>query len=326
MRTPLVPSHPPTEAVGGIDVAADWLDIVVLPVETHWQVTNDAAGIADLCAQLTELTPTRIVLEASGGYERAALAELRLAGLPAVRVQATQVHEFKRATGQLAKTDLLDARLLAEFGRLLQPPVREVPSKARQALRDLLDWRQNVLEMRTVDRQRARHRDPAVVRRMERHRRWLEQELAALDAELEARIAAEPAWHAQVSLLCTVPGIAFTTAVTLLAALPELGHLSRGEIGALAGVAPYAHESGKRRQTSRTHGGRAVVRSALSMACLSAGQHNPVLKAFKARLQTTSKTPKPPKVILVACRHKLLTRINAMLRDGVPWSNDLKVA
>jgi transposase len=319
-----VPEPVPEGCVVGIDVAAAWLDIVVLPAETHWQVPNDAAGIARLCQELAPLAPTRIVLEASGGYERAVLTELRLADLPAVRVNATQVYQFKQATGQLAKTDALDARLLAEFGRTLQPPVRDVPSPARQALRDLLDWRQNVLDMRTVDRQRARHRDPAVVTRMRRHTAWLERELAKIETELEARIAAEPAWQAQVALLCTVPGIAFTTAVTLLATLPELGQLGRGEIAALVGVAPYTQQSGKQTKRGQTRGGRAVVRSALYMACLSAVQHNPVLRAFKARLQGTP--GKPPKVILVACMHKLLTRLNAMLRDGVPWCSDLGVA
>jgi transposase len=310
-------------SVVGLDVAAATLAVYVWPDGAAWEVANDPAGIAGLCAQLTTMAPSRIVLEASGGYERAVLTELRLAGLPAVRANATQVHQFKGATGQQAKTDRLDAQVLAEFGRTLQPPVRNIPEPTRQALRDLLDWRQNVLAMRSVDRQRARHRDPAVVRRMQRHQRWLDQELAAIEAELETRIAADPSWQAQVALLCTVPGIAFTTAVTLLATLPELGQISRGELAALVGVAPFAHESGQTRRRRTTRGGRAAVRRVLYMACLSAVQHNPVLKAFKRRLQTHHK---PPKVILVACMHKLLTRLNAMLRDGVPWSPEVSTA
>jgi transposase len=300
----------------GIDVSKAYLDVAGLPDTAPWRVANTGAGIDELTARVRDLPLAGIVLEASGGYERVVLTELRAAGLPAVLVNPRQVRDFAKASGRLAKTDRLDAEVLAQFGTALRPEVRAVPDDALRELRTLVAWRRELKGMQTAEGHRAQLAPPLVAARMRRHQAWLAQEATEIERELERLITANPAWYAQFVVLVSVPGIALVTAATLIAELPELGRLSRTQIAALVGVAPMNRDSGRYRGQRRTGGGRRAVRSALYMACLSGVTFNPVLKAFRDRLIAAHK---PPKVVLVACMHKLLTRLNAMLRDGVVW-------
>jgi len=302
----------------GIDVGKECLDVACVPSGAVWRVANTEAGIADLIDQLRPLAPSRIVLEASGGYERAVLTELRAADMPAALVNPRQVRDFAKATGRLAKTDRLDAQVLAQFGAVLTPEIRPLPDVALQELRSLVAWRRELKLMQAAEGRRLRMAHPQVAARIRRHQAWLAQEATAIEHELARLIASHPAWQAQLVVLVSVPGIALVTAATLIAELPELGRLSRNQIAALVGVAPLNRDSGRMRGRRRTGGGRRPVRSALSMACLSGVTYNPVLKAFRARLLAAHK---PPKVVMVACMHKLLTRLNAMLRDGTTWDS-----
>ena len=301
----------------GIDVSAACLDIACWPTELSWQEPNTAAGHAALRERLQALAPTRIVLEASGGYERGVLGALAGAALPVVRVNPRHVRDFAKAVGQLAKTDRLDAALLARYAAAVQPPVRAVVGETAQQLRDLVAWRRELLAMRSADDQRARHVDALVAARMARHHAWLTEEVRLVEAEIAALLASQPTWQAALQCLTSMPGVGLITAATLLAVLPELGTLSRTQIAALAGVAPFNHDSGRHRGKRGIWGGRPVARAALYMACVSAIRVNPVLKAFRERLLARQK---PPMVAMVACMHKLLTHLNAMLRDSAPWT------
>jgi len=302
----------------GIDVASTHLDVACWPEEASWQEPNTPVGHAALHVRLAALAPALIVLEASGGYERAVLVMLAQAGLPVVRVNPRQVRDFAKAIGRLAKTDRLDAAVLARYAAAVQPPVRGIADETTQKLRDLLAWRRELLVMQTADEQRARHVEASVAARMARHRAWLAEEVRLVETDLAALLASQPTWQAALACLTTMPGVGMLTAATLLALLPELGQLARTEIAALAGVAPFNRDSGQRRGKRGTWGGRGAVRAALFMACVSAVQHNPVLKAFRERLLAAHKAPM---VVMVACMHKLLTHLNAMLRDGVPWAS-----
>jgi transposase len=305
-----------SDAYLGIDVSKDFLDVGGGPTAGPWRVANSLAGLDELVARVRELAPAGIVIEASGGYERLVVTELRAAGLPALLVNPRQVRDFAKASGRLAKTDRLDALVLAQFGAAMRPAVRPLPDTELREVRALVAWRREVTAMHTAEGQRARLAPPAVANRIARHRAWLEQETTAVEQELERLITANPVWHAQFAVLVSVPGVGLITAATLIAELPELGRLSRSQIAALVGVAPMNRDSGRYRGRRRTGGGRQPVRSALYMACLSAVTYNPVLKAFRDRLRAAHK---PPKVVLVACMHKLLTRLNAMVRDGRSW-------
>jgi transposase len=306
----------PDDVVVGIDVGKAHLDLACLPSGETWQVTNSDAGIGAVVPQLGARHPAVIVLEASGGYERLLLAELQAAGLPAVLVNPRQVRDFAKATGQLAKTDRLDALLLAQFGAAVRPIPRALPEPERQELRELVAWRRTVKAMQIADGQRLRLAHPTAAARIQQHLAWLAEEVTAIDRHLARLIAAQPGWQAELALLVSVPGIALVTAATLIAELPELGRLSSREIAALVGVAPMNHDSGQHRGVRHTAGGRRPVRSALYMATLSATHCNPVIRTFHDRLAAAHK---PAKVVLVACMHKLLTRLNAMVRDGTPW-------
>ena len=317
MNTSMQAAVPTAPLAIGIDVAAAELVVASWPPGEAWTVANNAAGIAQLVPQLQALAPGLIVLEASGGYERAALAALAAVELPVVRLNPRQVRDFAKALGQLAKTDRLDAQLLARYAATVQPAVRGVPSDNLQLLRDFVAWRRQLLAMHTAEQQRARHVDPRLAARMAEHEAWLTAEVQAVEQEIAALVATEPAWQAAMTCLVTMPGVGLVTAATLLALLPELGQLSRGQIAALVGVAPLNRDSGQHRGKRSIWGGRAVVRQALYMACLSAMRFNPILKAFKERLAAAHK---PTMVIIVACMHKLLTHLNAMLRDGAAWT------
>jgi transposase len=301
----------------GIDVAAAWLDVHVAPAGEAWRAANDPAGHGELVGRLRELAPALVVLEASGGYEAAAAAALGLAGLPVAVVNPRQVRDFGRAIGQLAKTDALDAALLARFAQRVRPEPRPLPDEDARALKALVARRRQLVEMQAAEQQRRRQAAAAVRAGIEAHLAWLRGQLAELDRQLAAAVAASPLWQAQLVLLRTAPGVGPVVAATLLAELPELGRLTRQEVAALVGVAPLNRDSGGQRGRRGTWGGRASVRAVLWMATVTAVRCNAAIRAFWEHLVAAGK---PPKVALVACMRKLLTILNAMVRDGERWT------
>jgi transposase len=308
-----MPSSPVTI---GIDVAKAHLDVAVRPSGDQWQVANTEEGIAGLLGRLTPLAPSLVVLEASGGWELAVVAALAEAQLPVAVVNPRQVHDFAKAVGQLAKTDQLDAQVIARFGEAVHPEPRPLPDAEAQALGALLARRRQVIGMRTAERQRLGTALGAVRPRIAAHLAWLDQELAELDDDLGRRLHDSPLWREREELLRSVPGIGPVVATTLVAELPELGRLDRKRIAALVGLAPLARDSGSLRGKRLVWGGRGQVRAALYMATLVATRHNPVIHAFYARLL---KAGKAKKVALTACMHKLLLILNAIVRANAPW-------
>lgn len=307
-----------TSVYVGIDVAKAHLDVAARPSGDPWRVTNDAAGIARLVARLDHLRPTLIVLEATGGYERPVAAALIAGGLPVAVVNPRQVRDFAKATGRLAKTDTLDAHVLAHFAAAVQPPARPLPDTDTQALAAILTRRRQLVAMRTAEENRLHTALAAIRARIAAHLAWLEAELKEIDAELAQAIADDPIWRERDALLRSVPGVGPVLAVTLLAALPQLGSLNRHQVAALAGVAPLNRDSGTRRGIRTVWGGRARVRGALSMAALVATRYNPVIRAFYERLCAAGK---PKKVALTTCMRKLLTILNALLAHRTPWQS-----
>jgi transposase len=300
----------------GIDVAKARLDVAVRPTDDQWNVPNDEAGISQLVTRLQELAPVLIVLEATGGLELPLAAALAAAGLPLAVVNPRQVRDFAKAVGQLAKTDALDAQLLARFADVIRPTPRPLPAAQAQALSALLARRRQVIGMLVAEQQRLGTALSTVRPRIEAHIAWLRQELAQLDAELQATIRESPVWREKERLLRTVPGVGPVLSMTLVADLPELGQLNRKQIAALVGLAPLNCESGSLRGRRIIWGGRGRVRAALYMSTLVAVKHNPVLRAFYDRLLAAGK---PKKVALIACMHKLLLTLNALLRQAVAW-------
>jgi transposase len=300
----------------GIDVAKAQLDVAVRPSGEQWTAPNDEAGITSLVARVQALRPTLVVLEATGGREVPVAVALATAGLAVAVVNPRQVRDFARAIGQLAKTDALDAQLLAHFAAVVRPIPRPLPDAQAQDLSALLTRRRQLVAMRTAERQRLETALPAVRHHIQRHLAWLDQELADVDHHLHDAVQASPLWRAQEDLLRSVPGIGPTTALTLLIEVPELGQLDRKAIAALVGVAPLNCESGTLRGRRLVWGGRARVRAVLYMATLVATRHNPTIRAFYQRLCAAGK---PKKVALTACMHKLLLILNAVLRHRTPW-------
>jgi transposase len=308
MQTPLV--------FVGIDVSKARLDVGVRPSDERTSVPYDAHGITTLLAQLTQVQPTRIVMEATGGLERLLLRALVDAALPVVVVNPRQVRDFAKATGQLAKTDTLDAQVLARFAEVIRPTPRVIPDAQTQELAALLARRRQVLAMQGAEQNRLDRAPDRVRKRIEAHLRWLRDELARLDADLDDLIEESPVWRAREELLQSVPGIGPVMSRTVLAELPELGLLNRKQIAALVGVAPFNRDSGRLRGHRTIWGGRASVRRVLYMAALVATRWNPVIRLFYQRLRTAGKAPK---VALVAAMRKLLTILNAMVHAGTPW-------
>jgi transposase len=300
----------------GIDVAKATLDVALTSPPSLGPFPNDEAGHAALIAALAPLAPTLIVLEATGGYERAVTVALAAAGLPVLVANPRQVRDFAKATGQLAKTDRLDAAVLAQFAARVQPAVRPLPDATTQALRELVTRRRQLVEMLGQERQRLAFARGRVRRELQSHIRWLERRVHESDDDLRQEIEQSPVWRVRDDLLQGVPGIGPVVAQTLLATLPELGALNRKQIAALVGVAPLNRDSGQWRGRRQVWGGRAPVRAVLYMATLVGVRHNPVLRAFYQRLRTVGK---PPKVALVAAMRKLLTILNAMLAAQAPW-------
>ena len=300
----------------GIDVAKAQLDIAVRPSGKRWTVPNDAGGVGTLVEQLQALHPTLIVLEATGGLERAATAALATAGLPVVVVNPRQARDFARATGQLAKTDALDARALAHFADVIRPTPRPLPDAQTQELRALLGRRQQLIVMRTAEQNRLAGMCGRIQTDIEAHITWLNERLATLDDDLETLLRASPLWRENDDLLQSTPGIGPVCARTFLLELPELGTLTRQQIAALVGVAPLNCDSGTLRGRRMIWGGRAHVRTVLYMGTLVATRYNPRIKAFYERLLAAGKVKK---VALTACMRKLLTILNAMLKHRTPW-------
>jgi transposase len=310
-----MPGHPTSV---GIDVSKDHLDIATLPTGETYRVTNDAAGHAELIERLQALRDLdRIVLEATGGYERAPALALADAGLPVAIVNPRQTRDFARASGRSAKTDRIDALALAEFARALHPPVRDLGSERQHALEDLIHRRRQLVVMIGSERQRhTASRNPIVRKSIQTLITALEGEQRGIERELLRAIEADPGWRDRLALLRAVPGVGLITALTLLAELPELGHLNEKRIAALVGVAPMNRDSGRKRGQRRTIGGRSSVRKVLYMAALSASQRNPTIKVFYQRLRAAGK---PAKVALTACMRKLLTILNAISKTGRGW-------
>jgi len=300
----------------GMDVCKAWLDVAVHEPAEVWRVNNDDDGRARLVERLHQLRPTLIVLEPTGGFEMLATAELTQAGLPVVVVNAKRVRDFARASGQLAKTDKLDARALAHFGAAIRPPVRSLRSEDEEQLTALLTRRKQVLDMLTMEKNRLVTVRAKMGSDIEAHIQYLVHSLKDLDQEIAAFIANSPIWKAKDALLQSAPGVGPVTSATLLGMLPELGRLNRQEIAALVGVAPLNKDSGRKQGRRRVYGGRGDVRRVLYMAALSAKKFNPVIKAFYERLL---KQGKAKKVALTACMRKLLVILNAMMRSNQPW-------
>jgi len=304
----------------GIDVSKARLDAALRPGDEGFAVTNNQRGIAALVKRLKKLCVSRVVLEASGGYEIAAAGELAAAGLPVAVVNPRQVRDFARATGRLAKTDAIDARVLAHFAEVIQPPARPLPDAQTRELMALVARRRQVVEMLTAESNRHGRAAGSVNRAIAAHVRWLRKQLTELDAALEQAIRNSPLWSEKARLLRGVPAVGSVTVLTLLAHLPELGTLSRRKIAALVGVAPFNHDSGKLKGTRAIWGGRAQVRAVLYMCTLGATRRNPLLRAFYARLIAAGKKPK---VALTACMRKFLVMLNAVLRQRTPWNPEL---
>jgi transposase len=300
----------------GIDVAKAQLDVAMRPSGERWAVPNDAEGVVTLVERLQPLHPTLIVLEATGGLERVATAALATAGLPVVVVNPRQARDFARATGQLAKTDALDARALAHFADVIRPTPRPLPNAQTQELRALLGRRQQLIGMRTAEQNRLAGTSGRLIQDIEAHIAWLNTHIATLDDALETMLRASPLWRENDDLLQSVPGIGPVCARTLLLELPELGTLNRQQIAALVGVAPLNCDSGTLRGRRTIWGGRAHVRTVLYMGTLVATRFNPQIKAFYQRLLAAGKLKK---VALTACMHKLVTILNAMLKHRTSW-------
>ncbi|OLC67521.1 MAG: IS110 family transposase [Actinobacteria bacterium 13_1_40CM_4_65_12] len=300
----------------GVDVAKDALDVAVRPSDERWSVANDEADVAALVARLRPLEPTLVVCEATGGFEHAVIAALAAAGLPVVVANPRQVRDFARATGQLAKTDRLDAGILALFAERVRPTPRPLPDAAAQLLDAVLTRRRQLLEMLTAEKNRLGFAPKPLHRGIRAHIRWLERQLDDVTKELAAQIEQSPVWRAKDDLLQSVPGVGPIVSYTLLGELPELGTLTHKRIAALVGVAPLARDSGTLRGKRLIWGGRASVRTALFMAALCGRRWNPTRKIFYERLKAAGK---PTKVALIACARKLLVILNAMVRNNTPW-------
>jgi transposase len=301
----------------GIDVSKDRLDVAVHPRGEVFAVERKAAGLDQLIVRLRELGPQIVALEATGGYETIATAALASAGLPVVVVNPAQVRAFAKALGQRAKTDPIDAAVIAHFAAATKPEVRPLPDEATQMLADLIARRRQIVEMIIAERQREKRMTQRHLKAsMARLIKTLEKELSSLDGDIDDAVRGSPAWREKEDLLASAPGVGPVIARTLIAELPELGRLSRRQIAALAGLAPFTRQSGLWRGKSFIGGGRTVVRTALFMGAFVAMRFNPVLKAFFDRLVAAGK---PKMVALIAVARKLLTILNAMVRDNRRW-------
>jgi len=306
----------PTLSFVGIDVSKAHLDMALRPSGVGWQVDNGEAGIASLVQELVELQPTLIVLEATGGYETAAAAALASAGLAVAVINPRQARDFAKSLGRLAKTDKIDALMLARFAEAVRPEPRRLPDEQALQLQAWLVRRRQLLEMLVAEKNRLSMTHPQLRPGVQEHIDWLEKSLKDIDQAIQSHLHSSPVWREKEDLLRSVPGVGRVLAITLIAELPELGTLNRKQIAALVGVAPFNCDSGQLRGKRAIWGGRATVRTSLYMATLSAIRFNPILHTFYQRLKEAGK---PAKVALTACMRKLLTILNAMMHSRQPW-------
>lgn len=301
----------------GIDVSKRGLDVDSYPESHPMQFSNDEAGCQQLCAKLLEMMPSGVIVEATGGLETAVVGMLAMAGLAVVVINPKQGRDFAKAIGVLAKTDTVDARVLARFGEAVKPPCRPIKDGQLRQLEEVLTRRRQLVDMVTAEQNRKQQASARMAKEIDEHLQWLKRRIQGTDTDLDNAIKASPIWQAKANLLDSIPGVGKVTICTLLAQLPELGTLDRREISALVGVCPYSRDSGGYRGKRRIWGGRAAVRSVLYMATLVAIRFNPRLKQVYERLLAAGKLKK---VAIIACMHKILIIMNAMLRNNTAWS------
>ena len=301
----------------GIDVSKDTLDIYIDPAAEAMHVVYDDEGVAQVVNRLLKVAPTLIVMEATGGLEMRLASELAAKGLPVAVINPRQARDFAKATGQLAKTDQVDAAVLAAFARAIRPAVRPIKDADTRELDDLVTRRRQLIDMRVQETLRLGTASKVQSKSLKAHIAWLDKRIASLDDDLTKRLRASDAWRTKDDLLQGIPGVGAVTTLTMLAKCPELGTMNRRQIAALVGIAPLADDSGRHRGKRRIWGGRADVRTVLYMATLSAMTWNSDIKAFATRLQRAGKLPK---VVIVACMRKLLTIMNAMVKNNAQWT------
>jgi transposase len=301
----------------GIDVSKDRLDVHVRPSGEAFAVARDGKGLEELVARLQVISPALIAVEATGGFETIVAAALAGAQLPLVVVNPAQIRHFAQAVGQRAKTDPIDAAVIARFVEAVKPEPRAMPDQEARLLAELVSRRRQIIEMIVAERQREKRAENVRVRKsLARHIKVLEKELPEIDNDIDTLVRGSPVWRAKEELLVSFPGVSNTLARTFLAEVPELGELNRRQIASLAGLAPFTRQSGRWKGKSMIGGGRAKLRAGLYMAALSASRYHPQLKVFYRRLVTAGK---PKMVALIAVARKVLTTLNAMLRDQKPW-------
>ena len=301
----------------GIDVSKDRLDVHVRPSGEAFAVARDGKGLEELVARLVGCSPALIAVEATGGFETIVAAALAGAQLPLVVVNPAQIRHFAQAVGQRAKTDPIDAAVIARFVEAVKPEPRAMPDQEARLLAELVSRRRQIIEMIVAERQREKRAENVRVRKsLARHIKVLEKELLEIDNDIDTLVRGSPVWRAKEELLVSFPGVSHTLARTFLAEVPELGTLNRRQIASLAGLAPFTRQSGRWKGKSMIGGGRAALRAGLYMAALSASQHHPQLKAFYRRLLADGK---PKMVALIAVARKVITILNAMLRDQKQW-------
>jgi transposase len=306
----------PGEVYVGIDVGKDWLDVALWGGDVVWRMSNDEAGVAEVLARVAALDLGLIAIEATGGYEQLAVHTLLLNGQPVAVVNPTRVRALSKATGKLAKTDRIDARLIAEYAFKVRPEALGPQQAHELRLQALVTRREQLVEMRTAELNRLGTVHSSLQRDLGEHIEWLSGRIRELEAQIDELVDSLPEWQERAQRLDGIPGVGRITAVTVLAEMPELGQLSRQKIAALAGLAPFNRDSGQTRGRRRIFGGRKGIRRVLYMACLSAAKWNPVIRSLYQRLTNKGK---PFKVVITACMRKMLTIMNAMMRDQVNW-------
>jgi transposase len=306
------------ESFVGIDVSKNTLDLRIEPAGEAMHVAYDDQGIAQVCRRLVEALPTLIVMEATGGLETRLAGELAAKGLPVAVINPRQARDFAKATGQLAKTDKVDAAMLCAFARAIRPAVRPLKSADARELDDLVNRRHQLVEIRVQETLRlSTASSKALQKSLKTHIAWLDKRITKLDHDLKDRLQTSDAWKVKDDLLRGIPGVGDVTSMTMLAKCPELGQLNRREIAKLVGVAPLADDSGKHRGKRFIWGGRADVRAVLYMATVAAMRCNPAIKSFAQRLKMAGK---PAKLVIAACMRKLLTIMNTMIKTNSPWT------
>jgi transposase len=306
----------PSKTYVGIDVGKTWLDIAIWGLENSWRLPNTDEGISELEGMLEVIVPDMVVVEASGGYEQAAVQGMHLKGYAVAVVNPTRVRALAKATGKLAKTDKIDAHLIAEYAYKIQPAVQEAKEEQEMRLKALVKRREQLVVMKIAEQNRLGTAHKSMKGGIREHIEWMAEQIAVLDIEIKQQLESLTKWQVEVKRLDSMPGVGLITAITLIAMMPELGVLDHHKIAALAGLAPFNRDSGQKKGKRRIFGGRKGVRRVLYMACMSAIRYNPIIRAYFERLIAKGKLFK---VAITACMHKMLTILNAMIRDQVGW-------